>query len=133
VVVQSLNSAILNPFGEAASRPAVLQCDADSLARGLLVWQGDGDFLDKRIPFALAPPAGLTGDGRNSLAHWTQLWGTGGVRRPVSDMLTSKAFDGNSWTLERLAIAFPTTSSKRKPGADLSLFGVDKKKTARPL
>jgi serine/threonine protein kinase len=133
VVVQTQDCAFLNPFAEAASRPGVLQYEGEALARGLLVWQGEGDFFDKRISYGIASASNLSAESKNWQSQWPLVWGTCGVRKPPAEMVTSRSFDGKNWVLERLAISFPAASTKRKPGADLGLFGVDKKKTTKPL
>ncbi len=134
VVVQSLNCAFLNPFAEASARPGLLRCDGEALPRGLVVWQGDGDFFDKRLAHGVVPPAGATGEAKNGSIPWSLLWGTVGMRKPAVDLVTApKPFDGNTWPLDRLVLAFQPASTKKKPGADLSLFAGTDKKKPRPL
>ena len=133
VVVQTQNCAFLNSFTEPTSRPGMVQADGEALGRGLLIWQSEGDFLDRRLPFGLLPPSGVAAEPKPWQPAWPFLWGTVGVRKPAADMLTTRGFDGNAWALERLTLTFAVASSKRKPGADLSLFGADKKKPHRPL
>jgi hypothetical protein len=133
VVVQSQNCAFLNPFAEPATRPGLLQYEGEALSRGLLIWQGEGDFLDKRLAYGVAPASVPGPEAKNWQLQWTLLWGTVGVRKPAGEMLTSRGFDGNKWVLERLAISWPLATMRTKPGAELSLLGVDKKKPAKPL
>jgi hypothetical protein len=132
VVVRTENSAFLNPFAEPAAKPGLLLCDSDTLTRGLVVWQSEGDFLDRRLPFGVLPAGGMMGEVRSWQSGWPLLWGTVAVRRPATDIVTSRSFDGNIWTLERLSISSPITS-KKKPGADFGILGLDKKKASKPL
>jgi hypothetical protein len=133
VIVQSQNCAFLNPFAEPANRPGLLRYDGEALSRGLLVWQGEGDFLDRRLAYGIAPATAAGAEAKNWQLQWSTVWGTPGVRKPAGEMLTSRGFDSNKWVLERLAISWPLATTRTKPGADLSLLGVDKKKPAKPL
>ena len=111
----------------------MLVYDGEAISSGLLVWQGAEDFFDRRLAFGVAPATSLPTEPKHWQSQWAWLWGTVGVRKPPPEMQTARAFDGNNWMLERLAISFASASTKRKPGADLSLLGVDKKKHAKPL
>jgi hypothetical protein len=133
VVVRTENSAFLNPFSELAVKPGLLLCDGDTLTRGLVVWRSEGDFLDRRLPFGVLPTSGVTSEVKSWQAGWPLLWGTVAVRRPATDFTTPRSFDGNVWTLERLSISSSSSAAKKKPGMDLGILGVDKKKAGKPL
>ena len=133
VVIQTQNCAFLNPFSEPPGRAGLIQADGEALARGLLLWQGEGDYFDRRLQFGLLPPGGIVAEPKPWQPAWPLLWGTVGVRKPAADMVGTRGFDGNTWALERLTLNFTVASSKRKPGADLNLFAADKKKPHRPL
>jgi hypothetical protein len=132
VVVRTENSAFLNPFAEPAAKPGLLLCDGDTLTRGLVVWQSEGDFLDRRLPFGVLPASGIITEVKSWQAAWPLLWGTVAVRRPATDIVTARSFDGNVWTLDRLSIS-PSIATKKRPGVDFGLLGLDKKKAAKPL
>jgi serine/threonine-protein kinase len=128
VVVQTRDCAFLNPFAGSPNRAGLLLADGEALARGLLVWQGDGDALDKRLHFGAAVASAP--EQPETPAAWTRLWGPMGVRRPVLDLQPMRLFDADRWQLDRLAVRPRESSSTRDrkpPGADLAQLGIVKK------
>ena len=113
MVVRSLHCAYLDPFGDKSGPAGMLAFEKSALAHGMLVWQGDGDALGKRLTVAAAPASApaATEEGR---AAWTRLWGSYGDRHAAADVAPAKPFEAAPWPLERLALP-----KKELAGADL--------------
>jgi hypothetical protein len=126
VIFQARNCAFVNPFPNPQTKDpypaALLLYDGDALSRGLLIWQGEGNLYDGRLPsYAAAksaspPPA-------QSYALWARLWGTG-ERQPLLDAPLKTRMDPAALTpLDGLAVpGLPRPD--RPPGADLRLLGI---------
>jgi hypothetical protein len=118
VVIQSHDSAFLNPFGK-PNRAGMLLYDGEALSRGLLVWQGEEDVLDRRLYFGAWRAGKPLPDRPEGTTAWTRLWGSYGVRRPVLDLSLTRLIEPGRWQLDRLALPAGR-------GADLALLGVKK-------
>jgi hypothetical protein len=118
-VVQSRHCAFLNPFR--IGRPGLLLYEGDALARGLLVWQSQDDFWDRRLYFVATASRALP-ERPQGLASWLRLWGAN-VRRPVTDVLLTRTLEAVPWALERLALP----PAQGAYGADLGALGISKK------
>jgi serine/threonine-protein kinase len=103
VVLQTLHCAFLNPFMDRPNRAGLLLCEGDALARGLLVWQSDGDTYDRRLLFGAAT-AGALPARAEPFDAWARLWGSNGVRGPGHGVPLRANFDLKRWPLERLAV-----------------------------
>ncbi len=121
-VVRSRECAYLDPFGDKTAPPEMLDSEKSALAHGLLVWQGDGDALGKRLTFPVK-------DGDR--AAWTRLWGSYGDLHPAADVPPlTRPFETPPWPLDRLALPRPkgpVGSDNQAAGADLGLLGLVKK------
>ncbi len=126
-VVRSRECAYLDPFGDKAAPPGMLASEKSALAHGLLVWQGDGDALGKRLTFPVK---------EGYRATWTRLWGSYGDLHPAADVPPpTKPFDATPWPLDRLALPKPkgpVGSDNQAAGADLVLLGLVKKPAKPP-
>ncbi|HEY7154655.1 MAG TPA: hypothetical protein VH575_11905, partial [Gemmataceae bacterium] len=119
VIVQTHGCAFLNLFGR-MSRPSLVLYDGEALARGLLVWQGDGDSFDRRLWYAAASADAPLPDKNEDRASWLALWGPSGLSRSKYELPPIRSLDPKSWSLELLA--------KRKlPGADLEKLDLVRK------
>jgi serine/threonine protein kinase len=124
VVVQARDCAYLNPFPGLPSRAGMLLYEGDSLARGLLLWQGQREVYDPRLFFAAALHTRLPRVSE-PLPTWAQLWGSMGLREPKLDLKPTKKFESRRWPLDCL---------KLPPGrgADLEVLGIGVKKKPAP-
>jgi serine/threonine-protein kinase len=126
VVVQTRESAFLNPFPPPSNRAGLFHFGGEALAHGLLVWQGEGNGFDKNLHFGAA---GTIPEKNEDLTGWMRLWGPQGERRPIAEILTGRAFEAERWPLDRLAVRLRDGS--KAPGADLALIGILKKKSGK--
>jgi serine/threonine-protein kinase len=124
-LVQTRECAFLNPFAAPGNRAGLLHFSGNALARGLVVWQGEGDGFDQRLHFGAA---GTVPDQPEPPTAWARLWGPQGERQPAGELLTGRGFDADRWPLDRLAIR---TRTGNTPGADLTLVGILKKKSGK--
>jgi serine/threonine-protein kinase len=132
VVIQSSFCAFLNPFPPAGNRGGLLAYDGLALARGLLLWQAEGDAFDRRLHFRAAPTLAIP-DKPQSPGTWLALWGSSGDRRPLGDVTLSRLFDQEKWPLERLVFGKNVGPEKAPPaGADLDKLGVIPRKHPKP-
>jgi hypothetical protein len=115
ILVQSRDSLFLAPF--AAGPAAMLVGEGDALARGLLIWRGDGNGYDKR----LQGPA---------YSVWSNLWGPNGNRQPSSWALPARPVDLDDPDLSGLAL--PAGPRTTRPGADLEQLGITAKGVRSP-
>jgi hypothetical protein len=129
VVVQARSCAFLNPFvGPNLKDPhpaGLLLGEGDALARGLLLWQGDGNLFDKRLHFFAMPTPAPLPDQRQPYAVWTRLWGSPGERQPLLDLMLSARMDPNLVQLDCLSLLAPGLPRlERPPGANLFQLGI---------
>jgi hypothetical protein len=103
IVLQTLHCAFLNPFMDRPNRAGLLLSEGDALARGLLVWQSDGDVYDRRLHFGAAA-AGALPARAEPFDAWARLWGSNGVRGPGHNVPLRATFDLKRWPLDRLAV-----------------------------
>jgi serine/threonine protein kinase len=127
VVVQTRNCAFLSPFPARTAKTGLLLYEGDALGHGLLVWQGEQDFFDRRLHFAAAVAGRPLPSKPPVLTAWRHLWGTPNVRQPGPEGNFSHTLDAFPWALERLALP-PSLASY---GADLDALGI-RKKLAEP-
>jgi hypothetical protein len=119
ILFQAKACAFLNPFS-APPASALLVFEGDALARGLLVWYGEGNVYDSRLP-TFAAPAGAAPPQTYSL--WQRLWGSPGDRQPLLDVPLKGRLDAKLAPLENLALTgLPRTD--HPPGANLVQLGV---------
>jgi hypothetical protein len=123
IFLQTLQCAFLNPFLDRPNRAGLLLAEGDALARGLLVWQSDGDAYDRRLHFGAA--AGAAPARAEPFDAWVRLWGSNGVRGPGHNVPLRATFDLKRWPLERL-----TVPGGR--GADLAELPLPKPTSRRP-
>jgi hypothetical protein len=119
MVVQSHTCALLNPFTGTQGK--------GTASAGLLLWQGEGDFTDQRLMFqAVAAQSGEVPQLREPQPRvvWAHLWGPLGDRQPAPEAVLRQTLDLEKLQLERLALP----PSRLKPGADLLLLGIGKKR-----
>jgi serine/threonine-protein kinase len=124
VIFQTLHCAFLNPFMDRPNRAGLLLCEGDALARGLLVWQSDGDTYDRRLVFGAAAVGALPARAEPFDA-WARLWGSNGVRGPGHGVPLRASFDLKRWPLERLAVPGGR-------GAEIALLPLPKTTTRLP-
>jgi hypothetical protein len=132
VVVQTRGTAFLNPFTEGKpaqpARAGLVLCKGEALPRGLLVWQGEGDFYDKRLAFGAAPADGPAPEQPPTV--WARLWGTPGLAQAVTDVAPSRVAlaDLDKPQLELLVLQASTRFKGKPPGIEAGLL----KKPAKP-
>jgi serine/threonine-protein kinase len=117
VIVQSRTSAFLNPFVGRGDRPGLLRYDNQALAHGLIAWQSDGDFYDRRLAYMALSTAGKLPDRPEPFAAWLAAWGTAGVTHPLTDVRIVQGFPTERWPLD-LLLTFQRSLGGR--GADVS-------------
>jgi hypothetical protein len=124
LVVQAQACAFLAPF--AGQRSGVLTWETDALARGLLVWQGEGNVFDKRLHF-YAVGAELP-ERAQPFPAWSRLWGPANERRPFLNLALTNTLKWDPLQLERLALPeikpIESGQPKPRPGADLAALGL---------
>jgi serine/threonine protein kinase len=134
-VLQSRRCAFLDPFIDKAGmshRAGLLLAAGDAVARGLLVWQSEGDVYDKRLDFHLAPASGPMPEKAQLHTIWAQLWGPLGDARTTWDAWQQNKLDLGGLQLEHLALTSPARFGTPTPGADLALLGIVKKPAKMP-
>jgi serine/threonine-protein kinase len=135
VLVQSKDCAYLNPFlgedGKGAYPATMLTFEGLALQRGVLAWQGEGDFYDPRLhAYAVGPGTDgkpLRPEKPQPHAVWQRLWGPTGDRQPVLGPSPRGTLDPEKLPLGQLALP-PIPGRKVPPGADLARLGITKKK-----
>jgi serine/threonine-protein kinase len=120
--------AFLGAFGGGS---ALLREDGNAVARGWLVWQGEGNFYDKkRLHFYAVDGTGKAADPKSFTELQALLLGSQGERRlageaTLAGTLSLEGYDRKQ--LERLAL--PTQGGKAiSAGADLVRLGIVKKR-----
>jgi hypothetical protein len=122
VVVQARASAFLGPFA-APPPPTLLAVEGNALARGLLVWQGEGSVYDRRLGRDVAV---LTAPQR--AAAWARLGGRAWERQQQFDLALTRTLDWDKPQLDALALPLkPPGPGEERPGADLEALGLVKK------
>jgi hypothetical protein len=126
LVVQAQASAFLAPF--AGQRSGLLVCEGESLARGLLVWQGVSNVYDKRL-HSFITLADESPQRPQPFTAWTRLWGPMNERHAfVNVPLTSTwKWEPLRWEPLMLPEIKPPSgsgASKPRPGADLAALGL---------
>jgi serine/threonine-protein kinase len=124
LVVQAQACAFLAPF--AGQRSGVLTWEEDALARGILVWQGEGNVFDKRLHFY-----GVGADvpeRPQPFSVWSRLWGPVNEQRPFLNLALTNTLKWEPLQPERLVLPEikPVESGqpKPRPGADLAALGL---------
>jgi serine/threonine-protein kinase len=119
-------------LGAFAGGSALLREDGDALARGWLVWQGEGDFYDKkRLHFYHTEGSAGATDPKSFVESLVHLWGSQGERKPAADAtlagtLSLEGYDRKQ--LERLALPMQAGGKTISAGADLVRLGIMKKR-----
>jgi eukaryotic-like serine/threonine-protein kinase len=133
LVVRADACAFLAPF--AGQRSGQLRCDGDTLARGLLIWQGEGNVFDKRLHAYVVIGEGAS-DRPQALAIWSRLWGPMGERQPITNLTLTNALKWEALQLERLLLpeikGTLGGNPKPHPGADLIALGLVAKSPKSP-
>jgi hypothetical protein len=126
-VVQALGNWFVDPFTDSLGS-CLVRCEAATLTRGELLWQGRGNAFDKRLRGTVTLPGRAE---PQPFATWQRLWGSPGESRPLvvdvpgGDKSTMSA---DNVLLERLLFppqARPTVGDI--PGANLVQLGILKK------
>lgn len=127
-IVQARSCAFLDPFEGGVHEAALVAFDGAALARGLLIWQGDNNGYDKRLPLYVTPTV-RTGDRpREGYSAWSRVWGTAGDRGARVLDLTDRTFDLDKLPLATLEL--PASARAKHPeslGADLVRLRILKK------
>jgi serine/threonine-protein kinase len=123
VLIQSRDSAFLNPFRDRGGSKALLVVDAAVLARGMVLWQGDRDLLDRRLQSGAWTEDRSPTDRGQLVSDWVRLWGSANTPNLVRAGDLVRTLDTTPWQLNRLALPREYAGH----GADLSALGVFKK------
>jgi len=125
VTVQTQNNYFLDPFLDEPRQASLLRADAESLGRGLIAWQGSGNyFSDRWHGFAALSEAPV----KQTIADWQRLWGPfGEADYHVIEPLTTKGFAVDQPAFDRLTLP-ASIRIEPTPGADLSRIGLTKKR-----
>jgi serine/threonine-protein kinase len=134
VFVRSKDCAFVDPF-PGNHTPGILRASNGALGQGLLLWQSDGDALDRRLNFVASSAAVVPSKSqRQAQELWERLWGSQSVRDLVKDanwpQLTFDADRPWAMNLDRLEIP-PIKSAgakERSVGVKIADLGVTKKK-----
>jgi eukaryotic-like serine/threonine-protein kinase len=125
LVVQSQGCAFLAPF--AGERAGLLQCDGESLARGVTVWQGEGNVFDKRM-HSFVTLGDDAAERTQAFAVWAKVWGPDNEIQPLLNVPLTNVLKWEPLQLDHLLlpeIKPPSGSSARiRPGADLGALGL---------
>jgi hypothetical protein len=129
ILFQTRKCVFINPFLAAESKPAaagMLLYDGNSLARGVVIWQSDGDVYDKRLQFRVAAfKAGVPVlPGEAAPAAWTTLWGRLGNRQSNREVPFITNLDPQKMQLEYLALPGHPSLKDPYPGANLPRMGI---------
>lgn len=127
IVLQTQANYFLDPFTDEPRQATLVNLSADSLARGLLLWQGRGNvFARDRLPaYFVAADGPLV---KQTFKDWEQLLGPVGETEAlhVDAIATAKAFTPDQPPYDRLALP-PALRMEPAPGADLAKLGLAKK------
>jgi hypothetical protein len=133
LVVRADGCAFLAPF--AGQRSGLLRCEGDALARGTLVWQGEGNVLDKRLQTYVANGEAAP-DRPQAFALWSRLWGPMGELQPLTNLALTNTLKWEPLQLDRLLLPEikpnPGGNPKPHPGADLAALGLVAKPPKSP-
>ncbi|MCI0683830.1 MAG: serine/threonine protein kinase [Gemmataceae bacterium] len=127
VVVQTQANYFLDPFPEEPRQATLVKLSGESLARGLLLWQGKGNVLARdRLPAYYA--AFDAPVGKQTFKDWEQLTGPAGETDALHvDAIAAKSFTPDQPPYDRLLLP-PAVRLEPAPGADLAKLGLVKKK-----
>jgi hypothetical protein len=127
IVLQTQANYFIDPFVDEPRQACLVKLSAESLARGLLLWQGQGNvFARDHLPaFCVPTDSPIT---KQSFKEWEQLAGPVGETETLFvDALPAKTFAADQPAYDRLALP-PTLRRDPMPGADLAKLGLVKKK-----
>jgi hypothetical protein len=128
VTVQAYNNYFLDPFPDEQRQACLLRADAESLGRGLVAWQGSGNYFSDRWHAFAALPTLAGAPAKQTIADWQRLWGPlGELDYHIIEPLAAKNFSIDQPALDRLALP-PSIRIEPTPGADLSRIGLTKKR-----
>jgi serine/threonine protein kinase len=127
VAVRAEANVVLDPFTETPRQASLLRYHGQAVARGALLWQGQGNAYDQRL-HAYAVPAEKESPAQ-PLQAWTRLWGTPGERQPhVLDLpaMAKIAFSLEHPRADRLGLPREVRArfGEAVPGADLARLGL---------
>ncbi len=127
VVVQAQGNYFLDPSPDEPHQACLLRITGESLARGLLLWQGQGNvFARDRLHGYYA--AGGAAPAKQAFADWMQLVGPLGETESIQvTAIAGKNFNLDQPAYERLQMP-PSVRLEPMPGADLAKLGLIKKK-----
>ena len=128
VVLQTKANYFLDPFVDEPRQACLVKLSADSLARGLFLWQGKSNvFARDRLPAYYA--AADMPVGKQAFKEWEQLLGPFGETEmlQVDAVAAGKGFTPDAPPYDRLIVP-PTVRLEPMPGADLAKLGLVKKK-----
>jgi hypothetical protein len=121
-VVKANGNVFCDPFAGSTRQAGLVTFEGDALARGLLVWQGDGNAYDKGLRYGLVP-ADKPAETPQVYATWARRWGSAGDRQAVLFDVTGAERKLNL-DFPKLASLAPPAGLRAKakgalPGSDL--------------
>src|SRR5262249_36936281 len=123
IVLQTQANYFLDPFVDEPRQACLVKLSADNLARGFLLWQGQGNVFAGDHLSAFCVP-GDSQMARQSFKEWDQMAGPVGEAESLFvDALTAKTFVADQPAYDRLALP-PTLRRDPMPGADLAKLGL---------
>jgi serine/threonine-protein kinase len=127
VVVQTQANYFLDPFVDEPRQAALVKLSAESLGRGLFLWQGHGNvFARDRLPAYFVAADGPLA--KQTFKDWEQLTGPVGDTEALHvDAIPPKGFTPDQPAYDRLALP-PALRMEPAPGADFAKLGLTKKK-----
>jgi hypothetical protein len=130
IVIQARANVFLDPFAVSPSQAGMLLFDGAALDRGLLVWQGQSNAYEKRLPYFALPAAESIPASPQPHSIWTRLWGLGGDSQPALDLAMAHTFaiDRPVDSQFNQLVLPPLFKAQPVPGADLAQLGLLKKR-----
>lgn len=122
IALRTRDCALLFPFPTKPPRAGLIASEADSLARGLLVWHSERDAIDVRMHYAAWTLGSPLPESKESTIAPAQLFGSYGWRSPRPELIGLRVIDGKVWALERLSLP-----GREPPGANFSRLGLTRK------
>lgn len=131
VRVRAVGNYFLDPFATAPAAATLLRFGRPSLARGVLLWQGERNAFDRRL-HGYFTPLGADDAEEQTLTDWRALLGPGSERLALDAVpaATVKAASPEAPQLERLAPprTLRPAAGDPMPGANLVWLGITKKR-----
>jgi hypothetical protein len=121
ILVQTRTCAFINPFPGTGFTAGLLRGHGTRLTRGVLVWQADGDGLDRRLHYGVGVEGALPQDHQPLNIEWVRFLGTEGSRNLDCDLDLSKlSFTASDWPLQKLDVTVFKKPLMKEP----RVFGV---------